>query len=165
MVSPKFNNTLSYFTSEPNKITDSIYIGAFNHSKNKKMLLELGITHIVCAGKGLKCYYPDTFAYIKFEVEDGDEADISVHFSDAFEFIDQAVAEGGKILIHCAAGVSRSATIAISYFMQKKCLAYKEAYLLVKDARQQISPNSGFIKQLKELEFKLQINENKDDQT
>lgn len=46
-------------------------------------------------------------------------------------------------------GVSRSATIVIAYLIRKYKCSYEKAYKKVKDRRQIVKPNSGFVMQLK----------------
>lgn len=55
-----------------------------------------------------------------------------------------------KVFVHCAAGVSRSASFVIAYLMKSKLMPYLDAYALVKCKRPIIKPNSGFVKQLEE---------------
>lgn len=65
-----------------------------------------------------------------------------------------------KLLVHCAMGKSRSATIVIMYLMKKFLLPYKIAKSIVKSRRETIEVNSGFLSQLKTFEqndFKFSV--------
>lgn len=62
---------------------------------------------------------------------------------------------GGKILVHCKAGVSRSATICIAYLMVHKSLTLDQAFDYVQSRREIISPNLSFMQQLFEFERML----------
>lgn len=59
---------------------------------------------------------------------------------------------GGKVLIHCRAGISRSATVCIAYLMYGGHLTLDEAHDYLKRCRPLISPNLNFMRQLAEFE-------------
>ncbi len=88
----------------------------------------------------------------RFVIDDEETEKISDIFAATYKIINDAVAANKKIFVHCAAGVSRSATIVIAYFMLKNRWSYKEAFAFVKEKRPRINPNAGFVKQLKELD-------------
>ena len=52
------------------------------------------------------------------------------------------------MLVHCAAGVSRSASVVVAYLMYKKGLSLDDALDFVKSKRECVDPNFGFREQL-----------------
>ena len=56
--------------------------------------------------------------------------------------------EQTKVLLHCQAGVSRSATFMMAYLMWKNSGGFREALDFVSKKRCVVSPNGGFIGQL-----------------
>ena len=71
-------------------------------------------------------------------------------------FTDAVKSNGGKVFVHCQAGISRSATVCIAYIMQSKKMSLKEAYKFVKSKRPIISPNLNFMGQLTEYQKTLE---------
>ncbi|KAI0671359.1 hypothetical protein C8Q78DRAFT_766308 [Trametes maxima] len=73
------------------------------------------------------------------------------------EWIDKARAEGGKVLVHCRVGVSRSATVTIAYVMKHLSLPLVDAYLIVRSRRLSvlIQPNMRLLYNLLGWEVKL----------
>jgi hypothetical protein len=92
-------------------------------------------------------------AYHRIVVQDSRYADLSRHFDAACDFIHAYRAK--RVLVHCQAGISRSATICIAYLMKHFGLFLDAAYMAVKGARKIICPNIGFMKQLIEYERQL----------
>lgn len=62
---------------------------------------------------------------------------------------------GGKVLVHCSQGVSRSATFAIGYLMWKHNQPYDKAYQAVKAIRGVTNPNIGFTCQVQQTTERL----------
>ena len=73
------------------------------------------------------------------------------------EWIDRARAEGGKVLVHCRVGVSRSATVTIAYVMQYLNVPLVDAYLIVRSRRLSvlIQPNMRLLYNLIGWELRL----------
>ncbi|KAH0584844.1 hypothetical protein H2248_008122 [Termitomyces sp. 'cryptogamus'] len=73
------------------------------------------------------------------------------------DWIDQARAEGGQVLVHCRVGVSRSATVTIAYVMKHLGLPLVDAYLIVRSRRLSvlIQPNMRLLYNLCGWEIKL----------
>ncbi|XP_076145029.1 dual specificity protein phosphatase 19b isoform X2 [Alosa pseudoharengus] len=111
--------------------------------------LQVGVTHILNVAYGVENAFPDLFHCQTVTVLDVPETDITSYFPECFAFIDQARNQGGVVLVHCNAGVSRSASVAIAYLMSRDTLSFQEALDAVKAARPSVCPNPGFLKQLK----------------
>ncbi|OCT47194.1 hypothetical protein CLCR_02423 [Cladophialophora carrionii] len=57
------------------------------------------------------------------------------------------------VLVHCKQGVSRSGAFVVAFLMRRFQLSYASALSLARESRPQITPNSGFEKQLRVWEF------------
>ena len=71
-----------------------------------------------------------------------------------YEFIEERIIHGA-VLVHCQAGMSRSAAILASYLKKKKKIGSADAVSFIKSKRPLISPNSGFLSQLKVYENEI----------
>jgi protein-tyrosine phosphatase len=126
-------------------VIDNLYISSAQASDDLDELHKLGITHILIVGNDLKM--KEGFECLQIPVDDVESEDISQYFKPAIEFI-QSCCEPNNILVHCGAGVSRSATIVIAYLMKEFNMTYDLAERFLKLKRSIIQPNDGFIKQL-----------------
>lgn len=60
----------------------------------------------------------------------------------------------GKVFVHCAMGVSRSASLVLAFLMIHKNMTLVDALKTVGSHRN-ICPNTGFLSQLRDLDIKL----------
>ncbi|XP_063042520.1 dual specificity protein phosphatase 19b [Engraulis encrasicolus] len=107
------------------------------------------VTHVLNVAYGVENAFPDLLSYKTVTVLDVPETDITSYFPECFAFIDQVRDEGDVVLVHCNAGVSRSASVAVGYLMSRDALTFQEAFDAVKAARPSTCPNPGFLQQLK----------------
>ena len=62
---------------------------------------------------------------------------------------------GNNVLVHCVAGVSRSASVCIAFLVKHRGRTLLEAASQVKAARAVVFPNAGFWRALRELEHRV----------
>jgi len=82
------------------------------------------------------------------------QTNISIHFNDVADFIDLALDAGGKVLVNCEMGMSRSSTCVLAYLMLRHHMSADEALSMVRKHRF-VRPNRGFLRQLDELDNQL----------
>lgn len=97
--------------------------------------------------------------YLRVVVADDDDEEISKHFEATSAFIEDHIRGGHSVLVHCHAGISRSATVCMAYLMRYRDLSMDQAYAVVEVVRDVIYPNDGFYKQLQAYEKTLLSNE------
>jgi len=138
-------------------IENFLYLGSLLSADKMEVLKLLNITRIVNTAGELANFFHDhpDFMYMKVPVDDYPSTIIKIYFDETFNFIDSAHKENKRVLVHCAMGISRSATICIGYLVARRGYTLWDAYNLVKFARPFIKPNPGFCKQLVELELQV----------
>ena len=120
----------SYDFKDLDEIEDKLWLGNLKSATNIKDLKEKGIKKIltVMNEKGKSYNKEDGFIHKTIDVIDMDYENIIQYFGECLNFI-----KGNeKTLVHCGAGVSRSATIVIAYIMWTKKMKYEDAFRFVK---------------------------------
>lgn len=145
----------AYEQGDPVEILPHLFLGSAVHASNLSTLQRMGITALVNVSRATPTAALATYTYKCIPVDDSGSAEIGRWFSDAIAFIDAVEKSGGKVLVHCHAGVSRSATICLAYLMHSQRLRLDEAYEYVKTRRSVISPNFNFMGQLLSFESQL----------
>ncbi|MCP4990199.1 MAG: dual specificity protein phosphatase family protein, partial [Colwellia sp.] len=139
-------------TAKCTQITPEIYVGSQYRIAGRRKLQKLGIKGTVNlrvefddADYGLTldhyCYLPTI---------DG-KAPSFDQLNQAIAFINQIIDEGGKVYIHCAAGVGRAPTTAVAFFISQG-LNLDEAVGLIKKSRPFINISKTQMEQLRRFE-------------
>lgn len=126
-----------------NKITDRLYLGNLQAATDFRALKEAGITHILQVANGIKPFYAKDFVYKVISVTDTQNTNLIRHIPASIAFIQEAISKGA-VLVHCYAGVSRSATVVLAYLMQNRGMSFQEAFAFASKKRPVIFPNMGF---------------------
>ncbi|KAK9479912.1 protein-tyrosine phosphatase-like protein [Lipomyces japonicus] len=126
-----------------------IYIGSQFALYGQQFLAQSNVTHVLSILRGdIDDKHTANFKHKQIHVDDEHDEDILQYFSEAIEFIEEAVSNGGSVLVHCVAGISRSATVVIAYVMWKHKVSFEDALATVKSGREIANPNDSFVEQL-----------------
>eukprot|EP00929_Paragymnodinium_shiwhaense_P049818 TRINITY_DN25124_c0_g1_i1.p1 TRINITY_DN25124_c0_g1~~TRINITY_DN25124_c0_g1_i1.p1 ORF type:complete len:727 (-),score=211.64 TRINITY_DN25124_c0_g1_i1:271-2451(-) len=121
------------------------------------VMRKLGVTCILNCTKDLlepeKADLGEDIAWHRLALADVESQDLQAAFEEGLRIIDQAVAKGGKVLVHCHEGRSRSVSMCLAYMMTREKKTFADAMNFVKSKRPQARPNAGFWKQLVALEL------------
>lgn len=155
-----------------------LWLGTRRVAEDASRMRLLGVTHCVNAASGqvTNVFAAEAASPVKYwsiDLEDrgqvitqgqGSEDAVEVAFDArakqafyaASEFIDEAMAQAGSIVfVHCAGGVSRSASIVLAFLLLKRQMCLRDAWLHVKSRREVIAPNAGFFHVLLDLEQEI----------
>eukprot|EP01080_Neovahlkampfia_damariscottae_P009068 gene9068-1163_t len=140
---------VAYYRKICSQIREDLFLGSDFVARSKELLQENGVTHIVNAAK-VACdnYFPKDFQYCALNLYDSPTQSIIGLFFVVIKFMNDAIKNGGKVYVHCYAGVSRSSSIVVSYLMWKEKSKCRELLENVKKRRAVSSPNAGFTVQL-----------------
>src|SRR3989338_6143887 len=131
------------FESFANLIEDGLWLGSEDAGQVELELLQArGITHVlVPAYTGLQdvIKYPEHLSYYQRYVADISDYPFLPLWPGFIERIELAKAQGGAVLVHCAAGKSRSAALVIAYLMKSRQWDFATALSHVRARRPQVA--------------------------
>lgn len=127
-----------------------LYIGSVGAAYNRTTLQQEKITHILnMDANSVRPRFPDIIQYLSvYNLRDSENARIKHHFQATSDFIEEARQSGGRVLVHCWRGISRSATALIAYLITSHGMTRDDALTLVKSVRSVVEPNKGYMRQL-----------------
>jgi len=144
------------------EVFPNLLVGNQMAAEDVQYLVDLGVTHLLNTASG-DDKQPDRvrpnavelerlgIKLLNLEIKDKANVEIKEHFLTTGAWIGQALAKpGGRVLVNCYQGASRSATVVLAYMVQEG-LSLREALVKVKSGRD-VRPNVGFLQQLIEWE-------------
>lgn len=126
----------------------------FGLLKRNKIKAIIGLTHSEKPDSIKKFYRDNGIEYVHIYIEDMPSEPISKYFDESVEFIGRNLNDGKNVLVHCMAGISRSATIVLAYLTAIKDNGTVNPETLINDTIREvtryrpINPNPGFLEQL-----------------
>ncbi|PWZ03915.1 Protein-tyrosine-phosphatase MKP1 [Zea mays] len=119
---------IAFFDKECSKVADHVYLGGDAVAKNRDK--SSGRTASPTCST------------------DSPTEDITSILYDVFDYFEDVREQGGRVLVHCCQGVSRSTSLVIAYLMWREGQSFDDAFQFVKAARGIANPNMGFACQL-----------------
>ena len=142
-----------HYNSHPSKIFTWLYLGSFANACDIKELKFNGINKILnCAIECHNTKLPRDIEEMHLYIKDSEKFNIFDYFEKANNYINKCKLEGGKLLVHCKFGISRSASFIIAYLIKYNNFTTDNALLFLQRKRNKIKPNQGFMNQLYQYE-------------
>jgi dual specificity phosphatase 12 len=129
------------------EIVPGLWIGDLPSALDTKTLKENGIFSILSAMRG-RVTINETFTRHQILLDDTADEDILIHLLPSITFIQAELDKGRGVLVHCQAGMSRSATIVAAYLMYTQNIGVEQALEIIRKIRPDTQPNDGFLTQL-----------------
>lgn len=143
------------------EVVAGVWLGDAQDAGDAPALARAGVARVLSLGPFGGS--PETDARLVVEVEDSPDADILTHLPRCADFVAEGAARGVPTLVHCVAGVSRSATAVCAFLMSAgavfvdpadcdadggTALSARGALRIVRRASPGAEPNEGFMKQV-----------------
>ncbi|XP_031470013.1 protein phosphatase Slingshot homolog 3 isoform X6 [Phasianus colchicus] len=132
----------------PSHVFPHIYLGSEWNAANLEELQQNCVTHILNVAREIDNFFPALFNYMNVRVYDEETAQLLPHWNDTFLFLSDIKARGGRALVHCRMGLSRSAATVLAYAMKEFGWSLERALRHVRRCRPGVQPNPGFMRQL-----------------
>ncbi|XP_053325319.1 dual specificity protein phosphatase 12 isoform X1 [Spea bombifrons] len=129
-------------------VLPGLYIGSSSDTTDPQLLRRDGITHILTVDSETPKNV-DSF-HVKFvHVLDDSCADLLSCLPACLHFVKDALGTSGSaVLVHCHAGMSRSAAVVTAYLMNTENLTFQDAYTRLEIIKPDVKINEEFVNQL-----------------
>ncbi|ETO30556.1 dual specificity protein phosphatase [Reticulomyxa filosa] len=129
------------------EVYPNLWLGQYQAASDgqTKILKQHKITHIVSIGLYEQWWTTRKDPkHLLLEMKDSPFVFVTDYFSQVFPFMEEALAHGNGVLVHCEEGKSRSSAIVVAFLMKKLQKQYPETLNRILIHRKKVMPNIGF---------------------
>jgi len=140
--------------SSSEKPSRKLFVGSLSAAESPTFINDHEISHILTVASKLSVTIPESCKVCHTIVEciDHPLASILDVLMECLDFIKTALEGGGRVLVHCALGISRSVTVCAAFLMIEYKMDMRSAIESIAAVRKFANPNLGFKRQLEVLE-------------
>ncbi|XP_054153561.1 dual specificity protein phosphatase 22-like [Oppia nitens] len=133
-----------------NQIDDKLFLGSLEAATNRTLLQLYEIKLVITVmDRSVKSGDTDNeICYYHINAKDCKTTQLLDRFEETYQLIADTHGMDRGVLVHCRAGISRSATLVTAFLMKRYRLPYSEAIRVVRSKRPSVNPNAGFVTQL-----------------
>ena len=121
--------------SEITPILPGLYLSSLMAARNPTTLADLGITHILAILDFSVSFAPWTGRRLVLNLSDGTESDLLSRLDECVDFIQGGIKDGGKVLVHCMQGLSRSVCVVVGFLVRVEGVGAEEGLKIVQEKR------------------------------
>ncbi|KAF2808729.1 phosphatases II [Mytilinidion resinicola] len=135
------------------RILPFLFLGPVSATSNGPFLTSAHVTHILSIGKS-PAPNPTAAAitYHRLGLLDKASADMAAVVAQSVAIIDAVERDGGVVLVHCSAAISRSLAVVAAYLMLRRGKTLRAALEELTRGGAVVAPNAGFLRQLGAME-------------
>lgn len=138
------------------EITPGLWVGSFADATDAKAAKRRKFTLVINCTKDIPAELPVPTYRVPVDDWPGEAATLLKHLPDALTAIDAELSRGGTVLVHCHAGMQRSAAVVAAYLMWKHGLKAPAAMARVQSAKPEtFTPVPTFAAALKKWETRM----------
>lgn len=137
-------------------VTDCLLISNAQSACNNDLIQKEAVTFCINVSKQ-QPFPTMRVSTLRVPVYDDPNEDLYKYFDRCADAIASEAERGGRTVVYCKNGRSRSATVCVAYLMKHQDLTLTDAFQVVRHARSVVEPNPGFWTQLERYEQELKI--------